>query len=367
MSQLNTTVLRRLCGVLLLVVAVLAPSSSPAEGDGETMADFSRTNSVSLPLTESSRGRDRWRHGLAHAFWEKDGRTTAMTVEGVPCRNLSLSGEGRSKGYFYFALDHSFKQQDVSKVRIDVDYFDGFDGQHGVFGLQYDASAAGGAPQPSSKALLPMVALNGSGKWLKASFHVRDATFENAQNARSDFRLVASPPELSVSRVTVTLEPEMASPPVPLKFDEKGEAKLRDWNVQWDTGSQPSFARGTNGTDGIRWMEVRASGSRSVGSWRTSVLLEPGNYQLLCRAELTGVKAGGEPSGEPSDGAMLRASGKSGYKMVAGPAGWTLLDYDFVMTTQEYVELVCDFRGSHGSVRFDVDSLKLIRKADGTK
>ena len=40
----------------------------------------------------------------------------------------------------------------------------------------------------------------------------------------------------------------------------------------------------------------------------------------------------------------------------------TTLAYNFTMPARDYVELLCDFRGSHGSVRFDLNSLKLVRK-----
>lgn len=348
----------RLFLVCLAVVAAQTPGILTAQEEVLVPKDFSRTNSVTLSLMEAKRGNERWQQGLAHAFWEKDGRTTVMDVEGVSCRNLSLSADGRSKGYFLFAINPSFKNQDVSRVKIEVDYFDGFDGREGVFGLQYDATGADDAPLPSAKALLPMVPLKGSGKWLKAAFHVRDGTFENAQNARSDFRLVVSPPELSVSRVTVTLEPQLTNPPVPLKFGAAGEVKLHEWNPQWDTGAQPSFARGTNNAGGMPWLEVRASGSLVAGSWRTAVLLEPGEYQFVGRAKIDDAQTGIGATG----GVMLRVSGKSGYKMATEAADWTPLEYNFAMSALDYVELVCDFRGSHGGARFEADSLKLIRK-----
>jgi hypothetical protein len=41
----------------------------------------------------------------------------------------------------------------------------------------------------------------------------------------------------------------------------------------------------------------------------------------------------------------------------------TTLSYDFTMPTSGYVELVCEFRGRQGTARFDLDSLKLIRKS----
>lgn len=265
-----------------------------------------------------------------------------------------MTEDGRAKGYFYFAIAPTFKEQDVSKVRIDVDYFDGFGGQEGVFGVQYDATRLTDGSGFSSKQALPNVPLKGSGRWLKAVFHIRDATFQNAQNARSDFRLWASPPELCVSRVTVTLEPQ--APTVePLKFNSAGEAKLREWNGQWDAGDKPLFIRGTNRADGLRWLEVRAPDSDTACSWRTAPLLEPGEYQFVGKARTEELAPGG--------GVALRASGRGGTRAPSQAPDWTTLTYEFTVPALGYVELVCEFRAAHGSARFDLDSMKLIRKS----
>lgn len=336
----------------LFVLTPFTPHTAHGEDEQSPSKDFSKTNSVTLLLADAQRRGVSPSNGLSHAFWEKDGRTTMMEGEGVVCRCLSMTEEGRSKGYLYFSIDPTFKEQDVAKVKIDVEYFDGFDGQPGVFGLQYDARGSMDAIDTPYKPCPPNVPLKGSGKWLKATFHVRDATFRNSQNARSDFRLVVSPPELCVRRVSVTLEPQ-APVLVPLKFDKAGEAKLSEWNTQWDYSDKPSFSSQTNTTNGLRWLEIRAPGTESVGSWRTVVLLEPGEYQFVGRAKMEGVQTGG---------VMLRASGKLGYKMVSEAAAWTPLIYDFTMTATDYAELICDFRSNQGAARFDLDSLKLVRK-----
>lgn len=339
----------------LIVLASFAPSSGRGQDDRVYPEDYSKTNSVTLPLAEAKRNGPTG-HGLKHAYWERDGRTTVLDVEGVPCRSLSLTEEGRAKGYFYFALDPTFKEQNVSKVKIDVEYFDGFDGQIGVFGLQYDATGATDGTGQSSKALLPNVPLKGSGKWLKATFHVRDGTFQNSQNARSDFRVVASPPELCVSRVTVTLESQ-APAAEPLRFDADGQARLNEWNVQWDSGDKPAFSRHTGETKGTNWLEIRSPGTMSAGSWRTAVLLPAGEYEFVGRARTEGLEPGSDLAG-----VMLRASGMGGSRRVIHAADWMSITYGFTTIRTDYVELVCDFRGSQGSVRFDVDSLKLVRK-----
>ena len=340
-------------------LAALTPCFVRAQDGRPEPKDFSKSNFVTLLLVDVRRRNESpEQHGLSHAFWENDGRTTLMDVQGTPCRSLNVSEDGRPKGYFYFAIAPTFKEQDVSKVRIDVDYFDGFSGQEGVFGVQYDATGTANGSGLSSKQSLPNVPLKGSGKWLKATFHIKDATFQNAQNARSDFRLFVSPPELCVSRVTITLEPQ--APNVePLKFDPAGEAKLRDWNLQWDDGSKPTFTRGTNATDGIRWLEVRAPEPGAAGSWRTAVLLEPGEYLFVGKALTKDLAPGG--------GVALRASGRWGIRASSQAPYWTTLNYGFTMPALDYIELVCELRAASGSARFDLDSLKLIRREGRAK
>ena len=111
--------------------------------------------------------------------------------------------------------------------------------------MQYDAKGSDDNRVLTVKQVLPNIVLHGSGRWLKATFHLKDAGFRNGQSGGSDFRLWASPPELSVSRLTLTLErPEDAPTNAPLAFKD-GEAKPADWNLQWDSGSKPSFSRNT--------------------------------------------------------------------------------------------------------------------------
>jgi hypothetical protein len=319
--------------------------------------DFSKTNSVTLFLAEAERGSRLPGQGLEHIYWERDGRTTAMSVEGIPCRRLDLAEQGCPKGYFYFSIHPTFKSHDLAKVRIDVEYFDGLEA--GIFGLQYDATGSGDGPGATSRPSYPNVPLKGSGKWLKASFHVTDGTFQNSQNGGADFRLWASPPELCVSRVTVTLEPVPESPPAkPLAFDTAGEAKLRGWNLQWDSGSKPSFSSSAADQAGPRWLEIRAPGTPAVGSWRTCALLEAGEYRFVGQVRTTGAEGDAGFAG----GVGLRASGRTAAKRVSDAPAGTTLSCDFTMPALDYVELVCEFRSRQGSARFDLDSLKLIRK-----
>ena len=50
-------------------------------------------------------------------------------------------------------------------------------------------------------------------------------------------------------------------------------------------------------------------------------------------------------------------------KVIPQASDWTTLTYDFTLPALTYVELICEVRGNQGSARFDLDSLKLIRKS----
>jgi hypothetical protein len=143
----------------------------------------------------------------------------------------------------------------------------------------------------------------------------------------------------------------------PLPFDVAGEAKLAGWRLQRDSGS-PSFSNNARGKS-PHLLEIRAAGSLAYGSWRTTVLLDRGEYQFVGKVQTEGLEAG---PGVTHGGVTLRMSGERAAKMVLEAPGWTTLTYDFTIQGLADIELLCEFRGSKGRARFDADSLKLLRK-----
>jgi hypothetical protein len=159
--------------------------------------DFSKTNSVTIDLTqEANEG------GLKHLHLEKDGRTTLMGINGAPCRCLNMPE--RSTAYLYFIVDPTFKENDITNVRIDVEYFDGPEGSLGSFNIHYDATGMRESGEPAYTRTQQSGRLRGTKTWRTASFEIRDAAFQNSQNSGADFRIVVSPAEFCVRRVTVT-------------------------------------------------------------------------------------------------------------------------------------------------------------------
>jgi len=143
----------------------------------------------------------------------------------------------------------------------------------------------------------------------------------------------------------------------PLPFDVAGEAKLAGWRLQRDSGS-PSFSNNARGKS-PHLLEIRAAGSLAYGSWRTTVLLDRGEYQFVGKVQTEGLEAG---PGVTHGGVTLRMSGERAAKMVLEAPGWTTLTYDFTIQGLADIELLCELRASKGRARFDADSLKLIRK-----
>jgi hypothetical protein len=204
-------VLTVLLGIVLLFIAKSPRhfANTPA-AKGENMVnlhDFSRTNAISIQL-----GGDESGAGLTHVL-PKDGQTTIESIDGVTARAVHLE-PGRTEQYFYFQIDPTFKQQEISRVRIDVEFFDP---EPGALLVHYDARDEPNLAKTSSYRDSTRLRLTGSQRWQVATFYTRDdAIFTNRQHDQSDFRLCAITPALYVRRVTVTREAPV--PMVEMKF-----------------------------------------------------------------------------------------------------------------------------------------------------
>jgi hypothetical protein len=184
--------LRRALVSLILLTSLIGCGKKPPAA----YKDFSRTNTIGVILGEVEREYD---HGLQHLYHEKDGFTQPATVRNLLCRSLNLTNY--SMGYLYFKIDPTFKKRKVSKVKIEVEYFDDGEGQ---LGLQYDAATSRKDTRKVYTYSRESVDLTPSRSWQTHAFEVTDATFKNNQNSGADFRLWVSPPKLCVRSVTVT-------------------------------------------------------------------------------------------------------------------------------------------------------------------
>jgi len=185
--------------VLLMLIILLAGChrkstvESTVESGGPR--DFSTASQVTIALGEPAGEAG---EGLQLISWS-DGLSSPAVLDGVPCRQLNLPPGGT--GYFYFALDPSFKKGDSKDFRVDVEFFDD---QPGVLSLQFDGSKTWQTRDATYVGTDHNVGLTGAKRWKVEPFKIHDATFNNAQNGRADFRLRVNSPNLYVSRVTVT-------------------------------------------------------------------------------------------------------------------------------------------------------------------
>jgi hypothetical protein len=247
----TAAVLMVVLGVALLLFlkprngAANVPLTQPVAADVPTKIsepqELAPTNSVTIRLGEDEAGQ-----GLILNETERDGRTTIESIDGVLARVMKLP-DNRVEMYCYFLFDPAFKQEDVRRARIDVEYFDP---EPGSLIIHYDALDAPDLRSRAYREATRPVRLTGSNIWQKATFYTRnDAAFSNRQNGRSDFRVCAKTPMLYLRRVTVTREAVVEE----------------SWPVDFSTSNQVSVLVGQEKPqDGLRHLP-------DVGDGRTVV------------------------------------------------------------------------------------------------
>ncbi len=227
-------------GAVLIIIALRSALLRFRSTDGEPTAaeaapvlppvpDFSTSNSVSIRLGEAEDSQ-----GLVLIDTERDAVTTIESFDGVTARVVRLDGT-HSERYCYFRIDPSFKQDNLRRARIDVEYLAP---EPGTLSVHYDALARPDGRSAAYKSVARTASLAGTNAWQTATFDTRDdAAFSNRQNGGSDFRLVVRAPVLGVRRVTVTRE---------------SVAEL-SWGADYSASNQVSVLLGQeNPEDGLR-------------------------------------------------------------------------------------------------------------------
>ena len=179
--------------------------------DAQWLSAFGRPNIVSVVLGQEKPEAE----GLRHLPDAAGGHTTVEFVGGVPCRYINRLREMRLSAALYFALSPSFKQQGLKDARVEVEYLTK---TTTYFRLQYDAmdGESHRIYRPALPEKVPVTKLGMGadyaisatpGTWSVATFHLRDAVFENSQRDGADFRIEVIPSEIYVRRVAVMREP----------------------------------------------------------------------------------------------------------------------------------------------------------------
>jgi hypothetical protein len=190
--------------VLYLRRVTVTRETAPVE---KLSLDFSRTNQVSVVL-----GEEKPEDGVRHLFEERDGITAVTNLNGVMCRELNRTGDGKSWGFVYFQIDPSFTRSRLTNARVEIEYFAR---RNNYFRLQFDGMRDGAnrhyiAAMPVGARVmrwgngLEQARIPTTGTWAVAMFPLTNVVFRHGQNGGADFRLeVASPAELFLRRVTV--------------------------------------------------------------------------------------------------------------------------------------------------------------------
>jgi hypothetical protein len=164
-----------------------------------------------------------------------------------------------------------------------------------------------------------------------------------------------------VSRWRTVTNQLFGPPPIVLKFDDQGVAKLSGWHIKTDEKSAPAAHwRGTNGEQRI--LSIAATNGPTIASWRTRVTLPAGKYFFEGDVRGTGILARTNAN-EAGFGAGLRVSGGKRDHKIEGDAAWTHVRYSLTNELDE-LELVCELRATKGEASFDEGSLRLVRRKE---
>ncbi len=157
-----------------------------------------------------------------------------------------------------------------------------------------------------------------------------------------------------VQRRAELVRQQIENPPGPVTFDANGELPLANW--QPTRANRSGIVHRRAQADGREMLEVGIVGGKwAAGSWRQSLLLAPGRYELTGRARTVGL------SPNPTNGVILRLSGDLGVVGITNSTEWVTLRREFTVAGEAEEELVCEYRGPEGSGQFDPQSLKLRR------
>ena len=156
-----------------------------------------------------------------------------------------------------------------------------------------------------------------------------------------------------------SIDRQIANPATPLVFGSEGIAKLSKWDAKEVFGKPLIDKQSLEGTETLH-LGVR-SGS-SIGSWKTEVWLEPGNYKLEGRVKTSSIQ---RDPGDSRPGTGLKAIMERSKWHATELKEWQDLECTFsVDGLLSQVQLSCEFRGAAGEAWYDLASLRL-RKLPG--
>jgi spore coat protein H len=147
--------------------------------------------------------------------------------------------------------------------------------------------------------------------------------------------------------------------PLPLRFGSNGIVQVLSWRVQ----NTPGIAKLDQvSLDGKKLLHIdAATDKKCAASWRSLVLLAPGEYHFEGMAKCAGVVP--IPKDKKGDGVGIRMHDTQlpRTNSLSGSSDWTRLEFDISVPAggDDEIDLVCELRGSQGEAWFDLNSLTL--------
>jgi hypothetical protein len=157
-----------------------------------------------------------------------------------------------------------------------------------------------------------------------------------------------------IHRRMQSVEEQLTRPKEPVPFDASGSAPLLEWKQPYQAAGS-SLRLDQRKQDGQTLLHIAAINQGGTASWRTRVILAPGQYRLEGRARASAEARGGR--------LWLRLSGARIPGQLITGTDWIPLSYSFpVEGVSSEMVLVCEFSGARGEAWFDVNSLRLVRE-----
>jgi spore coat protein H len=160
-----------------------------------------------------------------------------------------------------------------------------------------------------------------------------------------------------VSQRLDSVAQQLRQAPLELLAFHNSVATLPNWQPM-DIPPAGELVR-TNSPEGKAVLAIRA-GPVTFGSWRSKVVLPPGQYRFDGKLRTLDVAPLGFGKNQ---GAALRVA-NAGVPKVSrwtGTEPWRAATVSFELAQQQEVDLICELRASRGQAWFELDSLRLIR------
>jgi hypothetical protein len=158
----------------------------------------------------------------------------------------------------------------------------------------------------------------------------------------------------AIIRRARSIDEQLATPILPIKFDANGNATLFNWEPTTVFG-KPDLSK-----DGATLLARTTKGS-SIGAWRTKAWLEPGEYQLKAKVRTRGIRP---DFGDTRAGAGLRVGREKSGNYISKDTDWTSISSTFsVSDPLVQMQFQCEFRGISGQAEFQTIQIKRLADA----